>query len=89
MKAKPVYCLWEDATTAIGLDGWIDLKEDPPKCDLVETLGFLVAEDEKAVTIALCVQPESSWVNMIITIPHGWIIKLVEVDLITSRVNKK
>ena len=63
------YIEWDDACADAG---W-ELTE---KTDIhhVSTIGFVVAEDKKAITIAVCwAGPES---NSRIHIPKGWIKKM-------------
>ena len=63
------YIEWDDACADAG---W-ELTE---KTDIhhVSTIGFVVAEDKKAITIAVCwAGPES---NSRIHIPKGWIKKI-------------
>jgi len=63
------YIEWDDACADAG---W----ELTDKTDIhhVSTIGFVVAEDKKAITIAVCwAGPES---NSRIHIPKGWIKKI-------------
>ena len=71
MAATPdiAYIEWDDACADAG---W----EITEKTDIhhVATVGFIVAEDKKAITIAVCwAGPES---NSRIHIPKGWIKKM-------------
>lgn len=64
-----VYIEWDDACADAG---W-ELTEETD-IHRVFTIGFVVAEDKKAITVAVCWSGLES--NSRIHIPKGWIIKI-------------
>ena len=51
MSEKLLYVVWQDAVHCSG-DGWIDKQEYVPDKTHVESVGFLVYEDDDCVVLA-------------------------------------
>lgn len=66
-----VYVKWIDASHADG-EGWKLIKDYKPQYDPVESVGFLVHEDERSITLAVSVYEEHYGSEMLI--PKGMII---------------
>lgn len=82
MKEKPVLIIWEDAGS--GDAGWRTLEDiqKKEKLALVHTLGFLVIENKKQITVVQSiVQEKKGDLNTPFSIPAGWIKKMKDLDV--------
>lgn len=72
MKAKYIQIFWRDATS---VDAWTQAIHITPECHLIETVGILIAEDNKAITVALSHDPSDGAYSQFLHIPKKWIEK--------------
>lgn len=80
------YILWEDAASK---DAWVEADDFETSCPLIESMGFLVEENENAVSLALNNDQENKSFSCIIVIPKGTIISRVQFDRIVGDVVEK
>lgn len=71
---KLVLCVWRDAVGG-NKSGWREIADMKPRLDIVESVGFLLHKDRRAVTI--CPNISGHQGDGEITVPRAWIQKLV------------
>ena len=68
MRNKIVYLVWLDAASDHGWE-----KKKLLGLEEVETCGFLIAEDDKEITLALSIARDE--MNAVMSIPKKWVKK--------------
>lgn len=76
MKYPCVYVEWHDATS---IDAWDDeseaIKMQP---HLIRSVGWLIKEDKKSLTIALSWDEQGEQVSQYLVIPRTWIVEVIK-----------
>lgn len=72
-----VMCLWTDAQSE---DDWIDI-EDVETLPIIQTVGFLIAESDDMIKVAMQLDQDNDKVSMTMDIPRGMIVELHTLDL--------
>lgn len=61
---------WYDAESH---DDWEDISKVSRECKLIETVGFIVADDNNGLTLAMNHDRVNEMVSMIMCLPNHWI----------------
>ena len=73
---KPIYLVvWEDSETADGWDGAYEIDEHL-NFHPMSSVGFLIAENDKGIALAISWDPKNERANPILYIPHAAIINM-------------
>ena len=76
-KTKITYFQWLDAVASTGWNPRTSFQRGREHVSLCEAVGFVIAEDKDAITIAACIDDETHPgdpdCTARITIPKGWI----------------
>jgi hypothetical protein len=71
--------IWGDAYSE---DAWLEKEEAGTDHHVVtESIGFLVRETKKSVTLCLNYQPDTNQVSCNMTIPKGMILKRIKMQI--------
>ena len=69
-----VKIVWVDAES---YDDWEDVAEKR-ECKEITTMGFLLSDDDKGLSVAMQLDPTNEKVSMTMIIPNHWIVSIVE-----------
>jgi hypothetical protein len=74
---KAVFVTWQDA---VSVDQWETLEEAQKiKLHTINTIGFLIHEDEKMYVVSHNLDTDSGAVSQYIAIPKAWIINVQDI----------
>jgi hypothetical protein len=71
---KPVYIRWEDHC-GFGHSGWLEKQHLDNKPCVIDSIGYIVDEDDKYITLAACYDINSDGMKNVSTIVKSCIIK--------------
>jgi hypothetical protein len=68
-----VRVVWCDA---VDCTDWVELTDVDHKCATITSLGYLINNDDRGITLAMNLDPDDEKVSMTLVIPNHWIISL-------------